>query len=287
MTTLEMLLLGVLASIALLAFWRERGLRDAILDLEAHAKILTEGRHPELLPDNEGGVVGKAFAAFDELARVSTEREQSRLRGGLAALQLVARTVDEREEFTRGRYKRVNAYAVSLAWQAGLHLDEVRRVGDAASLIDIGKIAIPDHILKKPGVLTDAEKDMLDTHPIISECIARRMPGLDFALPGILHHHERWDGGGYPGRLAGENIPQMARIIAIADAFDAMTSDRPHRPGFAQEVALDIIERAAGHQFDPHLARLFVDSQRHKTGNEPAIEQVVDHHEDVPLRRAA
>ena len=284
MTTLEMLLSGVLAGIALLAFWRERGLRDALLDLEAHAKILTEGRRPELLPDNEGGAAGKAFAAFDELARVTAEREHQRLRGGLAALQLVARTVDEREEFTRGRYKRVNAYAVSLAWQAGLHLDEVRRVGDAASLIDIGKIAIPDHILQKPGVLTDAEKDMLDTHPIISECIARRMPGLDFALPGILHHHERWDGAGYPGRLAGENIPLMARIIAIADAYDAMTSDRPHRPGFDQGAALDIIERAAGHQFDPHLAQLFVEAQRHKTEEDLALEQ---DREEAPLLLAA
>ena len=287
MTILEMLLLGVLAGIALLAFWRERGLRDAILDLEAHAKILAEGRHPELLPDSEGGVVGKAFAAFDELARVAVEREQMRLRGGLAALQLVARTVDEREEFTRKRYKRVNAYAVTLAWQAGLQIDEVRRVGDAASLIDIGKIAIPDHILQKPGLLTDAERDMLNTHPVISECIARRMSGLEFALPGILHHHERWDGTGYPGRLAGENIPLMARIIAIADSYDAMTSDRPHRPGFTQDVALDLIERAAGHQFDPRLASLFVSSQRHQIGDEPALEREADEREEVPLRLAA
>jgi HD-GYP domain-containing protein (c-di-GMP phosphodiesterase class II) len=259
MSVVEITLLLLLLAGGVLAYLRERKLNQTLAKLEAAAHTVAEGLTPLPLP-----AVGSVQTTFNQMAAAVATREEKFLRGGLHALQLVARTVDEREEFTRGRSHRVASYASELAKKAGLRPEEIQRIADAASLLDIGKIAIPDAILKKPSALNMDERRVMETHPAIGECFARRMPGLEHTLPGILHHHERWDGSGYPSRLAGDKIPLMARILAIADAYDAMTSERPYRSGFAPQVALGLMEQAAGRQFDPELTALFLEIHRKK-----------------------
>lgn len=259
MSVVEITLLFLLLAGGVLAYVRERKLNQTLNSLEAAAHTVSEGITPVPLP-----AIGNVQTTFNQMAAAVATREEKTLRGGLQALQLVARTVDEREEFTRGRSHRVANYATELAKKAGLRPEEIQHISDAASLLDIGKVAIPDGILKKPSALTAEERRVMETHPAIGECFVRRMPGLLHTLPGILHHHERWDGNGYPARLAGDQIPLMARILAIADSYDAMTSERPYRSGFAAHVALGLIEQAAGRQFDPELTALFVEIHRKK-----------------------
>ena len=126
------------------------------------------------------------------------------------------------------------------------------------TLHDVGKIGVPDSILKKPSKLEEEERRIMETHPALGEVIIKKAPQLANTLPGVRHHHERWDGKGYPDGLAGERIPQIARLLALADTFDAMTSDRPYRKGMSWEVALGEIGRCSGTQFEPCLAEAFV-----------------------------
>jgi len=126
----------------------------------------------------------------------------------------------------------------------------------------VGKIGVPDSILQKTGGLTDDERAIMATHPVLGEVIVRKAPQLALTLPGVRHHHERWDGRGYPDGLEGREIPDVARILAIADTYDAMTSDRPYRKGMPPTTALDEIERGGGSQFDPELAIAFVSMMR-------------------------
>jgi diguanylate cyclase (GGDEF)-like protein len=179
--------------------------------------------------------------------------------GSLATIQALAAAVDAKDTYTQGHSQRVAQYAAELAAYVGLTKAEVDLVFTAGSLHDVGKIGVPDAILKKVGRLTEEEKAVMETHPVLGEVIVRKAPQLAATLPGIRSHHERWDGRGYPDGLAGENIPLIARILAVVDTFDAMTSDRPYRKGLAWEIALQEIAKGAGTQLDPRLAQAFVE----------------------------
>jgi diguanylate cyclase (GGDEF)-like protein len=179
--------------------------------------------------------------------------------GSLATIQALAAAVDAKDAYTRGHSQRVAEYSRDLARRIGLSEAEIELVFITGTLHDVGKIGVPDAILKKPGRLDDEERAIMETHPALGEVIVRKAPQLAATLPGVRHHHERWDGRGYPDGLAGEAIPHIARLLALADTFDAMTSDRPYRRGMAIEVALSEIERGRGTQFDPGLAPAFVE----------------------------
>ena len=179
--------------------------------------------------------------------------------GSLATIQALAAAVDAKDAYTQGHSRRVALYAAALARYVGLPKDEVDLIFTTGTLHDVGKIGVPDGILNKPGRLEDDERAIMETHPVLGEVIVRKVPQLSATLPGVRHHHERWDGKGYPDKLAGSNIPQIARILALADTFDAMTSDRPYRKGMGKEVALQEIARNSGVQFDPELAPRFVE----------------------------
>jgi len=124
-------------------------------------------------------------------------------------------------------------------------------------LHDIGKVKIPESILYKPGRLTDEEFMILKQHPLIGEAILKPLPSMEHVLPVVRHHHEKWDGTGYPDNLAGEEIPLSARIVGITDAYDAMVSDRPYRKGMPEEAALAELDACAGTHFDPTLVQAF------------------------------
>lgn len=170
----------------------------------------------------------------------------------------LALAIEAKDPYTEGHCQRLAEYAARLGLLLGFdaaHLAELRM---AAILHDVGKIAIPEAILGKPGPLTTEEYLTLQQHPVVGESICYPLRSARALLPIIRHHHERWDGNGYPDGLAGFAIPRDARIIAIVDAFDAMTSDRPYRSGMAVAKALSILRRNDGPQWDPELLDTFI-----------------------------
>jgi HD-GYP domain-containing protein (c-di-GMP phosphodiesterase class II) len=172
----------------------------------------------------------------------------------------LARAIESREPFSRGHSARVSAFAevvaVRLEWDEA-RLEVLRLAG---ALHDIGKLAVPAAVLRKPGPLSDAERAEVLRHPEAGARIVALVEQLWAAVPGVLHHHERWDGRGYPLGHARDKIPPEARILAVADSFDAMTSRRPYRPALPPELALKEVERCAGTQFDPDIALVFVEA---------------------------
>jgi diguanylate cyclase (GGDEF)-like protein len=170
----------------------------------------------------------------------------------------LAQAVDARDAYTGSHSERVSDLAARVAMKLGLSAEEVELTRLAGSLHDLGKLAIPEEILRKPGELTDSERLVLERHPQIGFRMLDSL-GVDPVADVVLHHHERWDGAGYPDRLRGEQIPLGARIIFVADAFDAMTSDRVYRPRRSVEEALAELRRCAGTQFDPTIVAAFAD----------------------------
>src|SRR5262249_58124942 len=162
----------------------------------------------------------------------------------------LARAVDARDVYTGSHSQRVADLAARTARRLGLPEEEVELTRLAASLHDLGKLAIPEEILRKPGPLTSAERLVLERHPQIGYRMLESL-GVDPVADWVLHHHERWDGAGYPNGLEGEDIPLGARIILVADAFDAMTNDRVYRSKLSIEDALAEIEAASSTQFAP------------------------------------
>ncbi len=178
--------------------------------------------------------------------------------GSLDTIQALAAAVDAKDPYTQGHSRRVAEYASALGEYIGLPPPEIDLIFTTGTLHDVGKIGVPDSILKKPARLDDHEREVMETHPVLGEVIVRKAPQLAPTLPGVRHHHERFDGRGYPDRLMGEEIPFIARILAVADTYDAMTSDRPYRRGLEVEVALNEIAKGGGTQFDPALSEAFV-----------------------------
>jgi len=170
----------------------------------------------------------------------------------------LARAVDSRDAYTGSHSERVASLSAQIATQLGLSADEIELTRLAGSLHDLGKLAIPEEILRKPAALSDAERLVLERHPQIGYRMLESL-GVDPIADWVLHHHERWDGHGYPDGMASDEIPLGARIIFVADAFDAMTSDRLYRAALTFEEAVAEVERCAATQFDPEVVSAFLE----------------------------
>ncbi|MEA3254063.1 MAG: HD domain-containing protein, partial [Chloroflexota bacterium] len=195
-------------------------------------------------------------------SRILSEPTTEVMGGGrpdnLSTVYALVSTVDAKDHYTYGHSRRVNAYAVALAEAIGLSPEEVSRISTAALLHDIGKIGIPDKVLNKKSKLDDEEWEAIKSHPKLGAIIVGKVPSLLPCVNGILYHHEKWDGTGYPEGLKGEAIPLDARILAIADAFAAMTSARPYRDVIGSEEVLKRLRQGAGKQFDPALVEVLI-----------------------------
>lgn len=176
----------------------------------------------------------------------------------LSTVSAMANSIDARDPYTKGHSERVTSYAVMIAEELALSGDELERLRYAGLLHDIGKIRIRDHILHKPGRLTDAEFTEMKKHPEYGVEIMQPVKAFQTILPAMLHHHERFDGRGYPHGLEGPDIPLSARILCVADCFDAMTSDRPYRKGMPVADAVSELSKNKNSQFDPKLVDIFL-----------------------------
>lgn len=183
------------------------------------------------------------------------EQQQAMFMGTLEALTAA---IDAKDPYTCGHSERVAFLACRIASEYGMEPHQAERIRIAGLVHDIGKIGVPEAVLRKPGRLTDEEFGQIKLHPQIGYQILKDIPLLDDVLPGVLYHHERYDGRGYPFSVSGENIPLVARMIGLADAFDAMSSTRTYRPAMDRSKVLDEIRRGAGTQFDARLVEAFL-----------------------------
>ena len=192
--------------------------------------------------------------------RASARRERQRTRelaeSYMATVRALAGAVEARDAYTAHHADRVTAYGLELAAATGMDLVEGFELECSFLLHDIGKVAIPDGILFKAGGLDPHEREVMERHPVIGEDIISEIAFLEPARALVRHHHERWDGGGYPDGLSGEGIPLAARVFARADALDALTSDRPYRAAVSIAEARDVLETSEG-QFDPDVLEAF------------------------------
>jgi len=179
-------------------------------------------------------------------------------KGILSIIHALAAAVEARDIYTHGHSQRVRDYAIALAEALGLPTDRTINLSTAALLHDIGKIGIPDELLRKNDKMTAEQWETIQSHTKLAAAIVGRIPSLTPCLPAILHHHERWDGKGYPTGLQGEAIPLEARILAIADAFEAMTASRPYHQPMPLSRAIEELKRNSGTQFDPKLVEVFL-----------------------------
>ena len=211
------------------------------------------------------GVLEEAKASGGDAVRTATldDADEEASDHGFDVLQGLIIAIDTKDRYTKRHCEDVARYATFLGRRIGLSTDELRTIGTAGLLHDVGKIGIPDHILRKPGKLSEAEYAIVQQHVALGDMIVRDLPDLDSVRAGIRHHHERWDGSGYLDRLAGEAIPAIARVLAVADAFSAMTTTRPYRKALTVREALDRLGDAAGTQLEERLVVAFIEGIEH------------------------
>ena len=208
----------------------------------------------------ESGI--KSVKQMDEIKQINEKLEDSKEQLEQAYLDMVETlryTVEAKDSYTRGHSDRVSEYSVLIGEKLGLSEEQIKTLRIGGLFHDIGKIGIPDSILLKPAKLTDDEYSQIKNHPSIGAHILGSAVIFKDIIPIVKHHHERYDGNGYPSRLKGEEIPYMARIAAVADTFDAMTSRRSYRGPIDIEHVKEEIKRCEGTQFDPKIAEAFLE----------------------------
>lgn len=176
----------------------------------------------------------------------------------VATLRSLIQILEAKDPYTKGHTERVASYSMALANRLDLPQDDLRRILFGSLLHDVGKMGLRDEIINKPGPLTPEEWVQMKMHPVVGAQIVEKMEFLTGAIDVVRHHHESWDGKGYPDGLAGEKIPLVARIVTVADSFDAMTTDRPYRKALSVAEAVRRLEESSGIQFDPRIAKVFI-----------------------------
>jgi putative nucleotidyltransferase with HDIG domain len=225
-----------------------------------------------------GPLVGIILLACHLYFKQADEREKAieRISGiHLATVEALATAIDAKDEITADHVYRVQVYACGLARHFGLGKPEIEALKAGALLHDVGKIAVPDYILNKPGKLTAAEFDKMKIHTVVGAQIMERVNFPYPVVPIVRHHHERWDGRGYPDALKAEQIPLTARILTVADCFDAVREDRQYRKGMTREEACSFLRDNAGTQFDPNIVEAFL-------GNLVGFEEEIQVHKSSP-----
>jgi HAMP domain-containing protein len=227
---------------------------------------------------NELGVLAETFNTMAEQLQSYIQRlsAAAQLNNELfmGTVKALAEAIDEKDPYTRGHSERVNQYAVLLAKQLGLSKKEIREIHIASLFHDIGKIGIEDKILRKPAVLTDDEYRVMKQHPDKGAQMLSKIKAMKDIIPGMRFHHERWDGSGYPLGLKADQIPIAARIVAVADAFDAMTTNRPYQKGMPFDKAIARLFELSGKAFDRRVVQAFAEAYKAGVFREPVVAAV-------------
>ena len=223
---------------------------------------------------------------FDMMFRNNSEGNNTRNHTHIyqeyeSTIYALTAAIDAKDHYTFSHSNNVAYYATSLATTLGMNEDMIEIIRQAALLHDVGKIGIPEYILNKEGKLTDEEYEIIKGHVEASIDIIRHLPSLDYVIPAVIGHHERYDGKGYPRRIAGEDIPLTARILCVADSFDAMTSKRCYKKAFPIEVAREKLLQDAGRQFDPDLVYKFVECLDNGSITLVKAEETVDNLKEI------
>ena len=228
------------------------------LDIQGYCE--KSDKFDQLLLLVESGV--KAISQMRMIKRINEELRDANERlenAYLESIQTLRYTVEAKDPYTRGHSDRVSEYSVLIGKQMGLPEEDLKILRIGGLFHDIGKIGVPDRVLLKEGKLTDEEYSEIKNHPSIGAHILSNATIFKDIIPIVKHHHEKYDGNGYPSKLKGEDIPLFARIAAVADTFDAMTSKRTYRDSLPLDVVKQEIERCKGTQFDPKIADIFLD----------------------------
>ena len=228
------------------------------LDIQGYCE--KSDKFDQLLLLVESGI--KAVSQMNLIRKINVELKDTydKLeKAYLESIETLRYTVEAKDTYTRGHSDRVSAYSVLLGQKLNLSEEDIKILKVGGLFHDIGKIGVPDSILLKTSKLTDDEYSEIKNHPTIGAHILSNATIFKDVIPIVKHHHERYDGFGYPGKLKGEEIPYLARIAAVADAFDAMTSRRTYRDSLSLDIVKSEIEKCKGTQFDPELADAFLD----------------------------
>lgn len=233
---------------------------DTIRRLDIQGYCEKSDKFDQLLLLIESGI--KSIAQMNEIKKINiqlSDTYEKLEQAYLDSIQTLRYTVEAKDPYTRGHSDRVSLYSVLIGKYLGLSEKDLKTLEIGGLFHDIGKIGVPDAILRKETKLTDDEYSEIKNHPAIGAHILSSAEIFKDIIPIVKHHHEKYDGNGYPGRLKGEEIPYLARIAAIADTFDAMTSKRTYRDALPLETVIAEFERCRGTQFDPKLDDVFLD----------------------------
>jgi len=244
-------------------------LASPIRALAEQAHDIAEGRYGQRVEVRGAAEIADLSSSFNRMSE-SIDRAMGDLKKAarenhelfINSVRALAAAIDAKDPYTRGHSERVARYAVSIARAMELPPEEVRKVRLSALLHDVGKIGIDDRILRKPTALTDDEFEVMKTHPVKGAAIMSAIPQLADVVPGMKHHHEKWEGGGYPDGLKGEKIPLLARIVSVADTFDAMTTTRPYQKAMEISYVIQRIQSLAGTRFDKRITDVLVKAYR-------------------------
>ena len=233
---------------------------DTIRRLDIQGYCEKSDKFDQLLLLIESGV--KSISQMNEIRRINEELSDTYEKLEKAYMDIVETlrfTVEAKDPYTRGHSDRVSEFSVLIGKKLGLSEDELKILKIGGLFHDVGKIGIPDAILLKEDKLTDDEYSQIKNHPSIGAHILQNSEFFKDMIPIVKHHHEKYDGTGYPSKLKGEDIPYFARIAAVADTFDAMTTKRSYRTALPLDVVKKEFEKCSGTQFDPKIAKVFLD----------------------------
>jgi putative nucleotidyltransferase with HDIG domain len=251
---------GALAFAILLGIVAARRFSRPIAVLADSTKRISEGEYGATVPvagtaeiaglsENFNRMSLSIKGAFEEVQRHARENREL----FIASIKALAEAIDAKDPYTRGHSERVAIYASAIAREMQMPAEEVERVRVAALLHDVGKIGIDDRIIRKPTALTEEEFEVMKLHPVIGASIMSAIPRLADVIPGMRHHHEKWEGGGYPDGLKGTEIPLLARIVSVADTLDAMTTTRPYQKAMEIDFVLNRIRQLSPSRFEPQI----------------------------------
>ena len=261
LNAIRLVLVALFGAIALGVILIGLALADRITrpidQLVASMRLISAGDYGRRVEVESPDEIGYLATTFNDMAAALQQQIKERDEAYFRNLEALARAIDARDPYTFEHSARVAAISLELARGMGLGAGQVEVLRRAGLLHDVGKIGVSDKILGKTGPLNDEEWAAIRRHPVIGYEMLKDVPFLKESLEPIRHHHERWDGEGYPDQLKGTASALLARIVAVADAFDAMTSDRPYRKGFSFEFAAKTIVAEAGRQFDPAVVDAF------------------------------